>query len=68
MNAILPQLPTPHFDKLNALLRNPRLPETDRSRVEEAIKRYHEWISALERVKQGQGDAVAQLFVHDDLF
>jgi hypothetical protein len=61
MSAIVPRLPTPHFDKLNALLRNPRLPTADRPRVEEAIKRYHEWIDTLESVEQGQGNAVAKL-------
>lgn len=61
MSTILPQLPTPHFDKLTALLRNPRLPDTDRPGVEKAVKRYYEWISALESVNQGQSDAVAKL-------
>jgi len=61
MSTIYPQLPTPHFDKLNALLRNPRLPDADRPRVGEAIKRYREWIGALESVKQDQGDTVAKL-------
>jgi hypothetical protein len=31
---------TPHGDKLVALLRNDKLPETDRARIEEAFARY----------------------------
>ena len=61
MNTIVPQLPTPHFDKLNALLRNPRLPDADRPKVEEAIKRYHEWINALGSAEQDRSTAVAKL-------
>ena len=55
------RLPTPHLDKLNALLRNLRLPSADRPRVEEALRKYSEWIHELERVKQGQKNTVRQL-------
>jgi len=61
MTATVPELPTPHLDKLTALLQNARLPSADKPRVEEAIKRYHEWIRELERVKQGQKNAVEKL-------
>ena len=54
-------LPTPHLAKLSALVRNPRLPEGDRDRVEEAIKRYHGWVSDLQAVTAGQADTVAAL-------
>ncbi len=56
-----PKLPTPHLDKLNALLRNRRLPAADRSRVQEALQRYKEWIRELKTVKGGQKGAVQQL-------
>jgi SAM-dependent methyltransferase len=61
MTTTVPELPTPHLDKLTALLQNARLPSADKPRVEEAIKRYHEWIRELERVKQGQKNAVEKL-------
>lgn len=41
---------TPHLDKLVALLANEKLPESDRLRVEAAIVRYKEWITAIENV------------------
>lgn len=56
-----PTLPTPHLDKLTALVRNRRLPAADKPRVEEAVTRYHEWIRELDGVKVGQKDTVRQL-------
>ena len=46
-------LPTPHGDKLNALLENKKLPETDRPRILEAKTRYKTW---LEKLKSVQGE------------
>ena len=43
-------LPTPHGDKLNALLENEKLPETDRPRILEAVTRYKEWVEKLKSV------------------
>lgn len=57
----LVRLPTPHLDKLQALLRKRRLPKADKPRVEEAMVRYREWIHDLERIKPGQKNAVRQL-------
>jgi hypothetical protein len=57
----MPVFPTPHMDKLKALLRNPRLPTADKPRVEEAVKRYNDWISELQRTKPGQKNSVRQL-------
>jgi len=56
-----PVFPTPHMDKLKALLRNPRLPSADKPRVEEAVKRYNDWISELQRIKPGQKNSVRHL-------
>ncbi|MFQ5873813.1 MAG: Bpu10I family restriction endonuclease, partial [Dehalococcoidia bacterium] len=56
-----PNLPTPHLDKLNALLRNPRLPAADKPRVQEALQRYHEWIEDLKGVQGGQKGSVQKL-------
>ncbi len=57
----MPVFPTPHMDKLKALLRNPRLPTADKPRVEEAVQRYNDWISELQRTKSGQKNSVRQL-------
>ena len=51
-------LPTPHFDKLRALLENDKLPGDDRARVDAAIRRYHEWILTLSRVRGERDDLV----------
>ena len=46
--------PTPHGDKLQALVENRKLPESDRPRVNAAIERYETWISEIEAI-QGDG-------------
>jgi len=46
-------LPTPHGDKLEALLRNEKLPSGDRRVVKRAIKRYKAWIKAMMRIPTG---------------
>ena len=56
-----PKLPTPHLDKLEALIRNPRLPPADKPKVNETIGRYRDWIRELEGVKPGQKHTVQQL-------
>jgi DNA modification methylase len=55
------QLPTPHYDKLIACLNNSRLPAADRDRVEEAQKKYQQWIQELKSVERGQPDTVERL-------
>lgn len=40
-------LPTPHGEKLTALLRNPKLPSSDRPKVEEAVEKYNAWKESL---------------------
>lgn len=50
-------LPTPHGDKLRALLQNSKLPGTDRPRVKAAIDRYSEWLQQL-RAVEGSEDIV----------
>lgn len=54
-------LPTPHLDKLKAILRNPRLPSADRPRIEEALQKYHAWIGELERIQSEQENTIRQL-------
>lgn len=55
------QLPTPHLAKLNALLKNPRLPATDKPRVKRALVRYKKWIGDLESVQPGLEGVVQKL-------
>jgi hypothetical protein len=43
-------LPTPHGDKLKALLQNDKLPNGDRKRIEKAITRYRTWLEDLSRL------------------
>lgn len=40
-------LPTPHGDKLQALLQNDKLPNGDRKRIEKAVGRYQTWLKEL---------------------
>lgn len=49
-------LPTPHGDKLRALLENAKLPRTDKPRVSAAIERYASWLTEMEETKdRGEG-------------
>jgi SAM-dependent methyltransferase len=61
MSKETPILPTPHLDKLKALLKNRRLPAVEKSRVQAALRRYREWIADLEAVKGGQRGAIQRL-------
>ncbi len=55
MSEDIPKLPTPHLDKLNALLLNRRLPAADKSRIQKALERYGlrrwKWSSAGRKVR-----------------
>ena len=42
--------PTPHLEKLTAAHENAKLPPCGKPRIESAIRRYHEWIKALDSV------------------
>ncbi|MGL6344898.1 MAG: Bpu10I family restriction endonuclease [Waterburya sp.] len=55
------QLPTPHYGKLIACLKNTNLPAADKDRVEEALNNYQRWIRELESVQIGQHDTVEKL-------
>ncbi len=54
-------LPTPHLDKLNALLENDKLPDDDRKRIDQVIKKYHEWVRAISEVEGNQASVIKQL-------
>ena len=51
--------PTPHGDKLQALLRNDKLPEDDQIRVRAAIDRYEAWITEIEKT-EGVGEHLVE--------
>ena len=53
--------PTPHGDKLRALVRNDKLPESDRPGIDAAIKRYEAWIAESETVEGAGGELVESL-------
>lgn len=57
----IPELPTPHKSKLEALTRNQRLPDSDRNKVQDALRKYDEWISEMEAVERGRNDTVSLL-------
>ncbi|MDY6784872.1 MAG: Bpu10I family restriction endonuclease [Cyanobacteriota bacterium] len=55
------ELSRPHYTKLIACLKNRRLPESDKERLEEAIKKYHEWITDMESIERSKANTVEQL-------
>lgn len=57
----MPELSHPHYTKLTACLNNPRLPEADKECLEEAVRKYHQWIAELEGIECGQKDTVEKL-------
>lgn len=57
----MPEFSRPHYAKLTACLNNRRLPEVDKERLEEAFRKYHEWIAELEAIERGQADTVEKL-------
>lgn len=50
--------PTPHGDKLRALLDNAKLPEYDRPRISSALEKYENWIAEMEQIEGGGGHLV----------
>jgi hypothetical protein len=54
-------LPTPHGDKLRALLLNSKLPSRDVPRVEQAIERYQRWTEALYSVEGADAERLRHL-------
>ena len=55
-------LPSPHADKLRALLKNRKLPDSDKPRVSEAIKKYDAWAKEVRQIK-GDGDDLVEPLV-----
>jgi hypothetical protein len=61
MTSDAPKLPAPHLAKLKALIKNRRLPTADKPRVEEALRRYEEWMKELQSVETGRKGVVQKL-------
>ncbi|EMY71630.1 Bpu10I family restriction endonuclease [Leptospira vanthielii] len=40
-----------HYEKLKSTLENEKLPQEDKVRIEDAIKKYNDWISNIEKIK-----------------
>jgi hypothetical protein len=59
-------LPTPHGDKLEALLQNDKLPNGDRAGIEQAVERYRAWLEALSRMPTGNGGVAEAVRVLND--
>ena len=51
--------PTPHGDKIQALIENNKLPADDLPRVLSAIKRYRAWITEIDQI-DGVGDQLVE--------
>ena len=54
-------LPTPHGDKLNALLENEKLPKSDRPYILDALTLYKEWLEKLKLVTGGSQEIVTDM-------
>lgn len=54
-------LPTPHGDKLRALLQSPKLPNQDLPLIEQTILRYENWLEDLKSVQGTNQEIVAHM-------
>jgi len=54
-------LPTPHGDKLRALILNEKLPTEDQPRVRQAIECYERWLQELRDVRGTYSEAIAHM-------
>jgi hypothetical protein len=57
----MPGLPTPHGDKLRALVHNRKLPVEDQIRIAQAIERYETWLQELKTVHGVYQDILSRL-------
>ena len=53
-------LPTPHGDKLRALIQSPKLPRQDLPLVQQALSRYENWLEALKSVQGTYQEIISQ--------
>jgi hypothetical protein len=61
MNKATVNLPTPHLAKLEAVIKNPRLPEVDRPRIAQAINRYKQWVDEMQSIVVCKNNVIQQL-------
>ena len=54
-------LPTPHGDKLKALILNEKLPTEDQSRVRQALEDYERWLQKLHDVRGDYSEIIQQM-------
>jgi len=54
-------MPSPHGDKLRALVDNSKLPDVDRDPVNAALERYADWVAALTDVTSDGDDVIGEL-------
>ncbi len=54
-------LPSPHGDKLKALLNNDKLPSSDHARVRETVAKYNTWLSSMAKVEAEGTGAIDEL-------
>ncbi len=52
---VRPDSPTPHYDKLQELLNNHKLPEEDKKSIRQALERYEKWIQSMNEI-DSEGD------------
>ncbi len=57
----MPTLPTPHGDKLRALVYNRKLPVEDQIHIAQAIERYEEWLQQSKAVRGTYEEVVSSL-------
>ncbi len=54
-------LPTPHGDKLRALISNEKLPSDDRPHVRQAIEHYEKWLQEMSQVRGTCSEIIEQM-------
>ena len=54
-------LPTPHYDKLSALLENDKLPSSEKDRVSKTIQYYNKWISNISKIDNQSNSLIKDL-------
>lgn len=53
--------PTPHLDKLNALLQNDKVPAADKPAIRRIAEHYKTWIAALETAKGSEEERLREM-------
>lgn len=61
MRPLVRPFPTPHFDKLMAVLDSNKLPPGDRPQVEKTIKHYEQWIAEIDTIMESDLSADLRL-------